>query len=148
MEEYVCVFGRKIAKFKATKRYVRFENLPSFIHCSDSRQVLGKCCASANTNKCYDSCKPIWLLGFSRLPQDKRKNNDKKAIYRSVSWAMLTLKNDCLSISQKENQQPKSPYYKTFTSCQKNLSMRIWYMLPKINIFVKFARNFLKLKIL
>ena len=36
MEEIVYVFGGKTAKFKATKRYVRFENFPSFIHCSDS----------------------------------------------------------------------------------------------------------------
>ena len=36
MEKNVYVFGGKTAKFKATKRYVRFENFPSFIHCSDS----------------------------------------------------------------------------------------------------------------
>ena len=38
MEENVYVFGGKTTKFKATKRYVRFENFPSFIHCSDSKR--------------------------------------------------------------------------------------------------------------
>ena len=49
MEKNVYVFGGKTAKFKATKRYVCFENFPSFIHCSDSSEywflgslVLGK----------------------------------------------------------------------------------------------------------
>ena len=37
MEKNVYVFGGKTAKFKATKRYVHFENFPSIIHWSDSR---------------------------------------------------------------------------------------------------------------
>ena len=40
MEKNVYVFGGKTAKFKATKRYVHFENFPSFIHCSDSKTQL------------------------------------------------------------------------------------------------------------
>ena len=39
MEKNIYVFGGKTAKFKATKRYVRFENFPSFIHCSDTSAV-------------------------------------------------------------------------------------------------------------
>ena len=52
MEENVYVFGGKTAKFKATKRYVRFENFPSFIHCNDSN------CAS----KCTDAPNFIFAI--------------------------------------------------------------------------------------